>query len=344
MSPRFYKFLFRHAVFLNTVKNFAYGGYRIAHKFGARGKEYVERYENGERYFARDKRWIHRDEDARLHYDIRNGWVISTEHYDVHTNHSWEEGVQTARQLEHLNRAWRMLFFNMLYTENKLASLILNPPGTAVKHPRHRVFLYRDKADYDANLKALEDRIERSNGYYSPITTTAYFFPASEDMEAFVAESTRHALFHEATHQLFQEAKSGRNQDPAQTNYWLVEGMAMFMETFRMDKKHYKLGDLYHSRLVAANLYFVRDKFFMPTATLTRFGAEDFPKNLYCYAQSAALTHYLMFAHAGRDRAALLELLRTTYSGAARANTLEKLLGRPFEEIDREYREFLRAL
>ena len=165
-------------------------------------------------------------------------------------------------------------------------------------------------------------------------------------MEAWTAETTRRTLFHEAAHQLFQEAKARSTAIPPKTHYWATEGLAMLLETFRIDveRNRYIIGDLYDSRIFAAKLYFEEDHFFVPSARLARFGAFDFPKDLKIYAQSAGMAYFLMFAQGGKDRAALLELLQKSYDGSARPNTLSKLLGHSCEELDKEYQAFLQVV
>src|SRR5262249_34999292 len=77
-------------------------------QFGWLPASQLPRYEQGERFYR--GRWISADEDAKLHNNIRNGWNIETEHYNVVSYYSLEEGVRLATRLESLYDAWRQVF------------------------------------------------------------------------------------------------------------------------------------------------------------------------------------------------------------------------------------------
>ena len=56
------------------------------------------------------------DEEAALRGDMKRGWRVETDHYVVTTNHSLEEGVRLARQLETLYDVWQQVFIPYLPT------------------------------------------------------------------------------------------------------------------------------------------------------------------------------------------------------------------------------------
>jgi hypothetical protein len=314
-------------------------------------KEFAVPYESGKRMIPKTG-WVSVEEDNRFHADIRNGWQVATEHYDLWTNHSLEEGVRMSRRLEHLYRAWKMLFFNMLLSEEKSAKLFTEPLPN-IPSPRHRVYVFRNKPDYVVFLQNLEQGFEAqlraSNGFYHPRRLISYFFPVSGNMDEFEADTVRKALYHEGTHQLFQEARPKSNLPGVRNNFWIVEGIAMFMETFRIEGDRYKLGDWGDSRLFAAKAHrFEPDYlFYLPFEQTVALGKEKFqthPRLARLYSQSAGMTHFLIFSRNGRYRYGLLELLRQVYSGAARQDTLSKLTGRSYQELDQEYTEFLKTI
>ncbi|MDR1963878.1 MAG: hypothetical protein LBQ50_08875 [Planctomycetaceae bacterium] len=319
--------------------------------FGWMPKEFVVEYEAGKRMISK-RGWVNANEDQLFHADIRNGWQIATEHYNLTTNHSLEEGVQMARRLEHLYRAWKMLFFNTLLSEEKLAELFTKPlPGGTLPH--HRVYVFRDKQDYVSFLKdsepGFEPQLRESNGYYHPQRFISYFFPVSAKMDEFTADTVRKALYHEGTHQLFQEARPKSNLPGVRNNFWIVEGIAMFMETFRIEGNHYKLGNQDDSRLFAAKAHrFDPDYFFyLPFEKTVSLGRKEFQSHsrlARLYSQSAGMTHFLMLGQDGRYRHAVLELLRRVYTGAARPESLSQLTGRSYQELDEEYTEFLKTV
>ncbi|HEV3006100.1 MAG TPA: hypothetical protein VGX78_16645, partial [Pirellulales bacterium] len=62
-------------------------------RFGWLPAANLERYEAGERFY-KGRGWMNVADEAPLRADIENGWKIETEHYEVRTNHSLEEGVR----------------------------------------------------------------------------------------------------------------------------------------------------------------------------------------------------------------------------------------------------------
>ena len=311
--------------------------------FGWMPKTHVERYEAGERFFK--GRWVSAAEDAKLRETIANGWEVETEHYQLRTNLSLEEGVQLSRRLEHFYRAWKLLFFRFQLTDEALSRMFRGAaPGGAP--PRHRVLFYRSKADYVATLQPIESNtaiLEISGGYYHPVSQTSHFFPIDDTMDEFDKDFIRRTLYHEGTHQLFQETRQPNVPGQA-ANFWIIEGIALFMETFRVEENHYVVGDDDDIRLDAAKRRKLEDGFYVPFETLVKMNQQtfvSFPQIQRLYSQAAGMTHFLMLAEDGRYRDSAVQLLRLVYSGADRANSLSTLTGRPFKQLDEEYDRFL---
>jgi len=285
-----------------------------------------------------------------LRSDIRNGWEITTEHYSLKTSHSLEKGTETARQLEQFYRSWQLLFLGFLLDDSVLQRLA-DGKVISLAAQRYQVFLYRDKQDYIACLQGIEPRIALSNGYYFTKTKRAYFFPPSDDMEEFDAETVRKTIFHEGTHQLFQENHFAPKLIPGmRQNFFLVEGIAMFAETFRIEerngKNYFVFGDRDNDRLAAAEHHLRNEKFYVPFGNLVRMSGEDFqshPKLAKLYSQAAAMTHFLMFADNGKYRESTVQLLRLIYAGQDKQDSLSTLTGKSYEELDKDYIEFMKA-
>ena len=137
-------------------------------------------------------------------------------------------------------------------------------------------------------------------------------------------------------------------QPAFRNNFWVVEGIALFMETLRIENKCYKIGDILADRLYAAKYQFEQGTH-LPIQKLTAMSSveiqsrssEDLNK---IYRQSATLVHWLMFAEEGRYRKALFELLRQTYRDAATPEALSTLTGLSYEELDAQYVEFLKTI
>ena len=340
-------------------------GYVDHPRFGWMKKEHVPRYEQGERFWVDPARkraageWITAAEEQRRRADIRYGWDIQSEHYQLRTNAGLEEGVQMIRRLENLYRGWKLLFFRFFATDAQLARLFktLEPGKPAeMKLARHSVYVYRSKADYVANLREVEPQIEITSGFYYPPQSRCYFFPP--DPRTMDEQECRHienTLLHEATHQLFQESVSLKVMPGQKCNFWIFEGIAMYMETFRQEGDYYVVGDADCDWLVAARYRFRTSRFYMPLEQLTRMGQRDFQgfgshlrtgsepdeKLRMLYSQSAGLAHFLMHGENGRFRDMTVQYLRRLYNRDDRPDTLSKLTGLSYRELDALYAAFI---
>ena len=250
---------------------------------------------------------------------------ILTDHYDI-TAFRLTEGKLAGERLEHLAQAWKLL-----------ATEYMKESVNELPQHRHKVIVYRDKQEYTLHLFRIEPSIARTNGFYFSPRKTAYFF---SPLEAKV-------LFHEGTHQIFEEHFFRESTPVFRNNFWVVEGIALFMETLKIDDKSYKIGDIFADRLYSAKVYRLERKHVLPIEKLTAMSAWEIQQRAdlqEIYSQSATLVHWLMFADAGRYRDSLFELLRRTYLGSSSAETLRELSGLSFEELDARYAEFLQAI
>ena len=102
---------------------------------------------------------------------------------------------------------------------------LADPPDAAAQPSRktHQVVFFRDQSQYVAALQAAEPQIAKTLGYYSNSAKTAYFFAGDQQYAG--------TLFHEATHQLFREVRSGAIDPGRKNNFWIVEAVACYMES-----------------------------------------------------------------------------------------------------------------
>jgi hypothetical protein len=249
-----------------------------------------------------------------------NEEIVLGSHFDL----TARDGRLVGERLEHLAHALGLLFAEFL-KEKK------NEPAQL----RHRVILYRDKREYVASLIRIEPAIEVTNGLYHAPNRTAYFFSAEATI-----------LFHEGTHQILAERFFHEKQPTFHNNFWVVEGIALFMETLKIEDKRYTIGDILADRLYAAKYQFERG-YNLPIRRLTAMSAAEIQSSkdlLPIYRQSVTLTHWLMLAEEGRYRGALFELLWRTYRNEATPETLSELTGLSYEELDVRYAEFLTTI
>jgi hypothetical protein len=304
-------------------------------KFGWIPKTRVHRYNAGERYA--NGRWIAADDDARQHRDIQSGWIVQTEHYRVRTNHSLEAGVELGQSLERLYCVWKQLFIRFYASEDQVASLFDGRGrGRRNDPPRHEVTYFRDREDYNRHLKATIPNIGISLGIYIATVRQAFFF-AGKDYDP-------RTLNHEATHQLFNESRPVTPAVGRLDNFWVIEGIAMYMESLHEEDGFYVLGGSDDLRMRAARFRLLNDNFYVPLADFTAMGMDQLQADkriATLYSQAAGLTHFLIHGQKGRYRDALVSYLAAIYSGQANAGTLARLTGTGYDDLDRQYRQFI---
>jgi hypothetical protein len=336
-------------------------------RFGWQSADNLKRYDLGSR--LNNGRWVTVEEDARLHSNIRNGWRVESDHYAVTTNHSLEEGAKLARRLEMLYDVWRQVFFDFYSPPGELNRLLASKvemPASSTSDsesqakkptpmaktslaagPRKpmQVIYFRDQQQYVEALKQAEPQIGMTVGFYSDRGKIAYFFAGEKQYEG--------TLFHEATHQLFRETKT-RTVDPGRkNNYWIVEGVACYMESLATHQlvdgetygQYYTVGGENAGRVPAARKRLVDDQFYVPLRELVAAGMDTLQHSTrlpMLYSQSTGLTFFLLHAGGAKYRPALNEYLTAVYMGRANLDTLEKTTHQRYEELDNEYREFLK--
>lgn len=307
-------------------------------RFGWIPKAHVVRYEKGDRYF--NGRWISAEEEAALRSNLQNGWVVESEHYRVLTNHSREEGVKLLTQLEQLNELWSRLFIRFYASETQVMSLFDARSRPASTLPRqHKVVLFRDRDEYVKTLVTAVPQIGITSGMYDSRSQTCYFFAGPE------ADPT--TIYHEATHQMFQEVGKATNIPGLRGNFWIVEAAAMYMETLRTEEDFLVLGGIDTPRLLAARIRFLQDRFYVPLQEFVAFGIKEWQSDTRIgalYSQAAGLMQFLMHYDGGRYRDAAVNYLASVYAGTDSPQTLSRLTNRSYGQLDEEYAAYLKSL
>ncbi len=304
-------------------------------QFGWLPKSYVRRYEQGQR--RSNGRWISAEEDTRLHRDINSGWDVATEHYTIRTNAGIEAGVELGTKLERLYRVWKQLFVRFYASEAQVNSLFDGRGRSRpVELPQHKVVYFRNREDYNRSLRASMPNIGISVGVYVDGVDRAYFFAGKD--------SDYRSLNHEATHQLFHESRPVAPNVGAKANFWIVEGIAMYMESLREQDGYHVLGGFDDLRMKAARYRLLEDDFYVPLEELTGYGMREIqsnPRIATLYSQAAGLTNFLIYHDGGRYRDALVAYLAAVYSGRDDPGTLAALTGVPYAQLDKQYRQFM---
>ena len=318
-------------------------GYVDHPRFGWMPEKNVKRYETGERFYGR--KWISENEDQYFHQqDVRKGWVIESEHYILRTNHSIEEGVRLSRKLEDLYRAWKLLFYRYMASDAELASLF-EGKSTPKAGRKHQIYVFRDREDYTTNLVKELPNAGETIGLYMPQLQRCYFFSVDFNAHRRIREEADRTLLHEAAHQLFSETRRTSDQVATKDNFWIIEGIAMYMETLHSEGNYYVVGGTSDIRFQNAIDEVFEEEFYVPLNLLVELGRpyfQSFPKLPEIYAQSAGLTHFLMHAENGAFRDATIHYLRLIYEGRDNPNTLQTLTKRSYDNLDKMYLEYLK--
>jgi hypothetical protein len=303
-------------------------------KFGWLPKSHVARYERGQRFYR--GRWMSQSDEEALRNDMARGWRIESDHYAVTTNHSLEAGVELSKKLERLHAVWQQAFAGYLVGKAELVRRF-EGKGTRRDATQHVVVYYRDRAEYNAALRPSQPQIEISLGIYFARARTGYFF-AGEDQE-------HGTINHEATHQLFQETRPAVAEPGRDHNFWIVEGIACYMESLTDAGDGWvTLGGAHAGRMDAARERLRTGSYNQPIAHLVDLGMtrlQQEPQLAALYGEAAAFADFLMHARQGKYREPLVSYLESIYSGHATAGTLAELTGEPYDKLDREYRDFM---
>jgi hypothetical protein len=307
-------------------------------KFGWLGRNQVQRYEAGERFFK--GRWISASDDARLHADLEHGWDVVTEHFQVRTDHSLEEGVKLATQLEEFYGVWRQLFVRYYVDDEQLARMFREATPLPRRTRPHQVACFRDRDEYNdfAALGQKNPTAGITTGCYSCEDRRAYFFAGPEQDAGNIC--------HEATHQLFYELRPAKHYPGRDANFWVTEGIACFMESYRRANGLVLLGGLDAHRLKNAHGR-LDAGFYLGLAELCSLGMEDLKQHddiKAIYSESAGMTYFLLYADEGRYRQALVDYLAAVYANRDRPDTLSELTGVAYDKLDEQYQHFIQSL
>ncbi len=307
-------------------------------EFGWLPRSHVDRYIAGERNFQ--GRWISAEKEKERRRDFASAWEVRTDHYLIKTNVSLEKGVEMGKALEDFYVVFQETFAGFFHTSEQLKKLF---DGTA-KSVRadakpYIIHYYRTRDEYVNRLKKVFPSIEQTNGVYMINDRIAHFYhdPANENAGT---------LFHEATHQLFFESHHANRSIGEKNHFWIIEGIAGYMESFHRREGSFSLGDSNYIRFVGARQNLLDKNYYIPLREFSGYGMFEFqrsPELAKNYTQAAGLARFFMHYDKGRYREALVKHLSQLYSSdertRERADSLEELTGVDFSDLDKQYAE-----
>jgi hypothetical protein len=313
--------------------------------FGWLPKDHLAKYKAGKRWC--NGRWMTVDQEAEICRDFRHAWQIRTDHYLVRTNYSLERGVEIAKTLEQYHDFFMQTFAAFFSTPDQMLKLFQTAGSSSNLQSRsrpYRVDYFRSRDEYVLRLLKRVPQIRMTNGLYYTADRVAYFYfdPQQQNQDT---------LFHEATHQLFYENEKRDRMIAVDANFWIVEGIACYMESYHVENGQSVVGDPKHVRIEAARHRSVIDNYYIPLERFSKMGmiafqsSREISKN---YSQAAGLAHFFMHYGGGRYRDALIEHLSEIYRAGPRqrmaVRSLADLTGVSFAELDREYEAYMRLL
>ncbi|MBQ6158630.1 MAG: hypothetical protein IJJ20_06440 [Thermoguttaceae bacterium] len=273
---------------------------------------------------------------------------IETEHFDLKTTVPRRTAVRLASRLEDFYFVWHLLFYPMSVTEKEAAASVLGKRDAPAA--KHKVILLRDRAEYMREALRLDSNAAISSGGYFPDKKTVYLYlPDTENDEETPLEVM---AVHETAHQLFAEtgfipgAAQRRRADPGrESQFWLTEGIACYLETFEETSRGWNVGGLKSYRFVRAKERADEPDGLLPIALLAEKGKEAFQRDANpakLYTESAGLVSFLFHGEGGKYRVSFLKTLQVLYRGGENPELLEEMTGVSYPQLDEEFHAFLR--
>ncbi|HIE99426.1 MAG TPA: hypothetical protein EYG03_14480 [Planctomycetes bacterium] len=333
-------------------------------QFGWIPASHVPRYEQGLRFW--NGKWVSEQKEAELRRDFSNAWIIESEHFKVKTNASREEGVEISQKLEIFHDWLQTNFVGFFETPAALKArfdqIRVGRSNRRTAKPME-VHYYATRDEYDRRMQGKIPAGIVTNGFYWEQEKTCYLFRNPDG-------SGLSTAFHEATHQIFDLATIDDRLSAARkrrielrqrrvtpwvmcenSNFWMLEGIACYMESFEINDGVISVGRPDYIRFVAAQQRLLRDNFFVPLQLLSSLGKESFQHHVnrpQLYSQGSGVAHFLLHYDNGAYRDAFVKLLAAAYRPDLRRVTeepsLEKMTGVKFAVLDQQYREHMENL
>ena len=310
-------------------------GFVWSEKFGWLPKAHLRRYEEGQRYC--DGRWISAAEDAERHRDIRSGWDVETEHYTIRTNHSIEAGVALGVKLERLDRLWQQMFIRYFASEADVVALFdgrPKPPSAAAAAQRGLLPRPRRLQPFAAARQCPTSK--------SPSACTSSSRGgriSSPTSRATTARSTTRPRTSCSTSRgrwrptWARRPTSGSSRGSPCT--WSRCGRKTASTCWAASTTS---GCTPPSTACCTTSSTCR--WTSSPATAWRRLQKD-PRIATLYSQAAGLTNFLVYYDGGRYRDALVSYLVAVYTGRDEPDTLAKLTGANYSDLDKQYHEFI---
>lgn len=302
-------------------------------QFGWLPRGRLARYRAGERY---DRgRWITAAADDARTLAVADGRRFLSDHWEITTTAPLAATADVAATLEQTRTIWRQVFGPLAASPRDRRQA--GRPRRGNLEPFNAV-LCADRRQYVAELEPHEPVIGMTQGVYRTATRTLWF-PQPDAADA--AATARATIRHEATHQLSAESRPTSPLAGETCGFWAIEAVACYVESAEPAAWGWTVGGLDAGRMPAARRLLVEEGFHVPLEELTAAGRAAFqadPRIARIYAELAGLADFFMNGDRGRHREAFVAYVARIYDGTADADTLARLCGASYADLDAAYR------
>ena len=253
---------------------------------------------------------------------------VESPHFYLTSRASTAETIAIAMQLEEFYSLWTQYFYPLWAPPGLLKSRLNGGVSPFETSRQIKVVLLRDRADYIETLGAREENIGVSVGYYDPNSQTSFFFPDKNLAATF---------YHELTHQLLAEATRLKIADNigAKGDVWLLEGIALYMESLNNREGYWTLGGWESPRLQTARYRAIRDGSFVPWKDFSSGELDEWKANpdiARLYSQAAGVTHLMLDSYLQPEvkehrKEILFQSIVALYQGQPDSSRVELELG-----------------
>jgi hypothetical protein len=260
---------------------------------------------------------------ARFGWPGKSYTNVESAHFLLTSRATTKETIELAIKLEQFYALWTQYFYPLWSPPGLLKARLKGSAAPFEKQRQIRVYLLKDKQDYVQALGTKEANIGVSVGYYNPDDETSYFFPS---------ENIEETLYHELTHQLLTESTriSPESKVGSKRDFWLIEGIAIYMESLYRGPDYWTLGGWESPRLQTARYRAIRDGAWIPWddfsgGTIDQWKAD--PNIARLYSQAAGVSHLILDpALDDARKAKYLKSLVTVYQDEPDSSDILKLL------------------
>lgn len=252
-------------------------------------------------------------------------WEVRTEHYAVRTTVSEACARACADRLEGLRAAVADLFGDRLTPA----------PGPL------EVWIFDRMEDF--RRVALTNNPQGNYpGFYGSVDGRAYFL--WEDPAALAARDespNEEILLHECTHQLLNRSIPMETSPAERPHFWVMEGIALHMETLRHEEGKAVLGNPAHLWARRAKAW--AGEHFLPLERFVRMDQAEFASDRIVsnYAQAASLADFLLHGRGGEHREAFLDYCVAVHRGRATERAFRDSFGCESATLEDGWKSFV---